>query len=287
MNILHLGASGRLGSAIERLYPQHTFYSPTAHELDITNEQHVHTYVTNIPNIDAVINCAAYNNVDGAEGEGRTLAKQINGEAPLYLARAASERNIPLIQFSTDYVFSGTIGRPYVESDAPDPISVYGESKALGEAQAQAAHPSGTYIVRTSRLFGPKGRAEDSKKSFVELVLHLAKTESYFSMNPFEVGSPTHVDDLATHVMEQILLQSTRPEPGIYHATNSGWCTFYEWAHAILAASGSSSIVFPRDPRKEPDTRPAKRPECSILHSTKLPPMREWYTALTHDLKHL
>lgn len=284
MYILLLGASGRLGSAMTRLFPDHTYFTPNFTELDITQKDAVDQYVNNLTTLDLIINCAAYNNVDGAEGEGKEMAFALNADAPEYLAEASKKRNVPLIQFSTDYVFSGTIGRMYTEEDLTDPVSAYGESKAFGESRALAAH-SQTYIIRTSRLFGPVGTAIESKPSFTELIKKISAEQTYFSMNPFEVGSPTSVDDLSRHVFEHIVEVENRPAPGIYHATNSGWCTFYEWAHLVLEATNSKAIMIPRDPRLEADTRAAKRPICAVLASTKLPAMRHWREAVLDDLK--
>ena len=284
MNILLLGASGRLGSAMTRLFPNHTYFTPNFTELDITKKDAVDQYVDGLEKLDLIINCAAYNNVDGAEGEGKELAFALNADAPEYLAEASKNRNVPFIQFSTDYVFSGTIGRMYAEEDITDPVSVYGESKAFGESRALATNPQ-TYIVRTSRLFGPAGTAIESKPSFSELIKKISSTQDYFSMNPFEVGSPTSVDDLSRHVFEHTVVVANRPAPGIYHATNSGWCTFYEWAHLVLEATHSKALMIPRDPRLETDTRAAKRPVCAVLSSTKLPPMRDWKEAVLDDLK--
>lgn len=273
MTIILFGATGRLGTAIERLLTRHTFLTPTPQEVDITNRELVKSYVKEHP-ANLVINCAAFNDVDGAESK-TEIATMINGTAAGYIAEAADEAGLPIVHFSSDYVFDGTKVEGYVETDTPNPVSVYGQSKLLGE-KLVAEHNPRHYILRTSRLYGRPARDPNAKRSFVEIVLDLASKQSAFSINGAEVSAPTLVDDIAL-TMDQYIDNATLA-PGIYHMSNAGGCTWYEWAVAIAEIKKLPVTITPRDPNEQP--RPAKRPDFSVLISTKLPPMRPWREAL-------
>ena len=284
MTILLLGASGRLGTAFERLLISDHFLTPDTTELDLTDTNAVESYVSVHPEIELILNCAAYNAVDLCETDSEEAKKahQINVTAPGVLALVASTHQLPFIHFSSDYVFAGDQTAPYTENDSPAPISVYGHTKADGERAALAATGK-IAVVRTSRLYGPNGRAEGSKRSFVEIILAEAQKGDLMS-NPIEVGSPTFVDDLVRHVEIHLLRQPF--ERGIYHMTNTGACTWFEWAQTIVALAHLPVTVTPRTLSDIP-ARPAKRPPCAVLTSTKIPPMRPWQEALKEYLETL
>ena len=302
MRILLVGAGGRLGTAFERLLRHHVFFTPAQGELDLLNRASIFSYIESHP-ADVIVNCAAYNNVDGAETN-PAAAFLINAHGTQFLAEAAAKFGLPLIHFSTDYEFDGSKREGYVETDAPAPISQYGMSKAAGAQRALASCPR-AYVIRTSRLYGPPGRDTESKKSFVEMILDLTAKNEAFLINRAEISAPTLVDDLVRHVETYILLPLSDkiasslpsvaprndniptsyklPPPGIYHMANEGGCSWLEWAQAIVGLSEKNIAVLPRDPNDQP--RPAKRPAFSMLRSTKLPSMRPWKEALAEYVK--
>ncbi len=250
-------------------------------DVDITNEQAVMRKVAALkPQV--ILNCAAYNNVDKAEDEPE-VANAINGEAAGYLAKAAVASGATFTHFSTDYVFGGNREDGYNEEDVPDPISKYGESKALGEQKLLTHLPTYSltswYIIRTSKLFGLPGTGATSKKSFPEMMLRFAKEKGRIEAIDAERGSPTYVKDFAQAVLGII---DNKVSSGIYHITNSGSCTWYEYAKAAVEFAGVHAEVVPVGPEKFP--RKAKRPANSILVNTKLPPLRPWQDALQEYL---
>ncbi len=272
MMILLFGASGRLGTAIQRVLPHHQYLTPPGSEVDLTDEMAVEKYINGHP-VHLIVNCAAYNDTNGAETN-VDLANLLNGFAPGYIAKAAASINIPIVHFSSDYVFDGKKTDGYVESDETHPESAYAQSKELGEGMVFMNNPN-HYIVRTSRLYGLPGTDPQAKKSFVEVIIDLAKSKPSFDINNTEVSAPTNVDDIARH-LEQFIF--TLPEPGIYHIANSGGCTWFEWAIAIKEILNLSSNISPRAPSVIPDL--VKKPAYSILLSTKIPSMRPWRDAL-------
>ncbi len=270
-----------MGGAIKRqLGSRHDITAPRREEADILDPRSVAVVVARV-RPDWIINAAAYNNVDGAEGDGAGAAFLLNATAAGVIADAAHAANAKLLHVSTDYVFAGDKKDGYVEDDEPAPMSAYGASKWLGELMALRGNPQ-TYVVRTSRLYGPPAESPEAKKSFVDIVRELADRERSFSINDAEVSAPTSVDDLARHLDEQ-LLSGGGAAPGIYHMANGGGCTWYEWAREIVSTLGLPAEVTPRDPSASP--RPAKRPAFSVLRSTKLPAMRPWQDAFHAFLK--
>lgn len=274
MEIVLFGASGRLGAAFRRALSLHSLHCPTTAEADLLNQSQLHAYLDRVQP-DIIINATGYNAVDKAESpEGRTEAFALNAEAPESIAAWAAQHQRLSIMFSTDYVFSGTKDGVYTEEDQPDPINVYGESKADGERRSLARYPSGTVIIRTSRLYGPAADALDAKKSFLDLIHRDAENRPHFGVNREEYACPTSVDDLAEWVVEHFV-QTPSPKPGIYHATGGGEpVTWFEWAKAYLEDTRLPSTIFPRDPSTM--SRPARRPARLALMSTKLPALRPW-----------
>jgi len=258
-DILILGAGGMLGHALRYVIPNAV---AKGHELDITNRENITTFIEDLrPAI--VINAAAYTDVDGCEDH-RIYAMLVNGIAPGYLAAACQEVDAVLVHYSTDYVFDGT-QIEYCENNPPHPLNVYGESKLLGE-QNVAMEMDDYRIIRTSWLFGPYG------KNFVDTMLNLSPKMEQVKVVNDQFGKPTYTIDLALDTTGVIVC-----DPGIYHLTNDGICSWYEFASAIIPnAVPCTTDEFPRK---------AKRPKCSVLTSTKTDPLRHWREALADYLK--
>ena len=252
--VLILGASGMLGHDLQKVYPSAVC---RGHELDITDEAATSSFLLDLrPTL--VINAAAFTNVDGCEDQ-QELAFAVNGEGPGYLAAACHEVGATLVHYSTDYVFDGS-QESYRESDLPNPINVYGASKLRGE-QAIMAEMEDYHIVRTSWLFGHNG------PNFVETMLRLSDEMETVRVVNDQFGKPTYTAHLAAKTLE-----IAKRESGMYHITNEGVCSWYEFASAIIPnVEPCSSEEF---------LRPAKRPKYSVLENTKTSPMRPWQDAL-------
>ena len=224
---------------------------------------------------DAVINCVAFNDVDGAEDRPQQ-AMALNAEFPGRLAEWARDRRIPLVHYSTNYVFDGVKGE-YDETDAPAPLSVYGRSKLGGEEHVVA---TGGYAIRTAVIFGPKGASDLSKKSFVDLMLDLAAKRDTIQAVADEINSVTYAPDLAaaTHGLLERM-----PPAGIYHATNSGEASWLDMALEIFRIAGKTVKVLPVPSTHFP--RKAVRPPRAVLRNNKLPAMRPWQKALAEFLR--
>ena len=277
MNILLFGASGRLGGAFCRGLVDHTLITPSHHDVDLSNEDSLHMFLESV-SIDLIINTTAYNKVDAAETlEGWKEAEELNVFIPERLAKFATSRSIPFIHFSTDYVFDGEKPEGYVESDAPNPINAYGRSKYDGELAVMRAHPDAT-IIRVSRLYGPAAESSNAKKDFIEIVKEKAAQDSTITFFDKEFGSPTCVDDVVEQVKNHLL---PNPIAGVFHMTNAGGATWYDWAKEIVADLHLPVVV---EKRTDTPTRAARIPQSTMLISTKLPPMRSWQEALRHYL---
>lgn len=246
-------------------------------ELDITNAREVGERIL-AWKPELLINTAAYNAVDTAEDE-PAIAMLLNGTAVLHLRDAAEKCGALFVHYSTDYVFDGARTEGYTEDNEPHPVSVYGQSKKTGEDAVRASRGR-WYLIRTSRLFGSPGISAGSKKSFPDLMIQIAREKGKVSAIDAEVSSPTFVDDLATATLE--IIKAGLPS-GIYHRTNSGSCTWYEYAKVALAAARVEARVEAVMPDSFP--RKAPRPTYSILLTTKLPPLRPWHEALDEFLR--
>jgi dTDP-4-dehydrorhamnose reductase len=257
---LIIGANGMLGSDLCKVFPESVMI--THKELDITNRDQVMETIQKIkPTF--VLNAAAYTNVDDCE-ENQELAFQVNGYGPGHIAEACSIVGAGLVHFSTDYIFDGT-KKSYIESDIPNPINVYGHSKLIGENKI-IENIDDYRIIRISWLFGIHG------KNFIETMLRLSREMDIVKVVNDQFGKPTYTLDLAKKVKEIIKL-----DPGIYHITNDGICSWYEFASTIIDNTvPCSSEEFPRK---------AKRPRYSVLVNTKTKQMRHWKEALKDYLK--
>ncbi|MDP6928462.1 MAG: dTDP-4-dehydrorhamnose reductase [Planctomycetota bacterium] len=210
-----------------------------------------------------VIHCAAWTDVDGCELDPQR-ADLINGQGTANVVRACQEVAAGLIYVSTDFVFDGASCEAYSETVEPNPISVYGRSKLLGEESVLAASQPNFFIVRTSWVFGPGG------KNFVGAILARAQANQPLRVVDDQVGSPTMTHDLAQAILE---LQRAEPAPGIYHASNEGTCSWHDFACEILRRAGIEGISIDRISSSELD-RPAARPAYSVLDCSKLASVR-------------
>lgn len=273
--ILILGAKGMLGSDLVKVFSRDRNYKVIdwdKEELDITNQKSVIKEISKIKP-DIVINAAAYTDVDGCETN-RDLCIKVNGKAVGYIALACKRIGAVLVHYSTDYIFNGKKKEGYKEDDSEiGPINVYGESKALGEKELQK-NTDKFYLIRTAWLYGKNG------KNFVETMLKLAKEKNELSVVNDQHGKPTYTLDLAKKTKE--LLEGNYPF-GIYHITNEGATTWYEFARKIFEIAGIQIKVKPVTSSQFP--RPARRPEYSVLINTKLPKLRPWEEALEEYLR--
>ena len=269
--ILILGAQGMLGAQLARLYPLSIAWDKD--DADVLNAARFEIQLRAVaPRLDAVVNCVAFNDVDGAEDRPEA-AFELNGAFPGRLAALCRELGLPLVHYSTNYVFDGRKGE-YVETDPPGPLSVYARSKLRGERTVAAAMDD-YYLVRTAVIFGPKGSSDVSKRSFVELMIDLAATRDTIQAVSDEINSVTYAPDLARATSR--LLESDAPF-GLYHLTNSGSASWYDLARAIFE-------LTPRKPRliAVPGStfpRKAIRPAKAVLVNSKTAALRPWTEAL-------
>jgi len=281
-NILVTGGNGQLGSEIKELSISCTngsFFFTDVSDLDITNYTAVAAFIkTN--SIDVIVNCAAYTAVDKAESESE-LADAINHLAVKNLAIIARERGAKLIHISTDYVFDGTGHKPYVETDTPNPQSVYGQTKLDGELAMQAINPANSIIIRTSWVFSNFG------SNFVKTMLRIGQERKEISVVSDQVGSPTYAGDLAKVLLE-ILPKINSEQVAIYHFANLGNCSWSEFAKAIFKIKGMDVKVHPITTSQYPTL--AKRPQYSVLENSKIKKkfnlnMSYWVDSLKNNLE--
>ena len=260
MRILVTGCNGQLGNEIQLLEmtnPQHSYFNTDVAELDITNEAAIESFV-NENAIDGIINCAAYTAVDKAE-ENQALCHLLNAVAPGYLAAAIEKRGGWIIQISTDYVFDGTNHTPYVETDPVCPNSVYGRTKLAGEEAAQKACAK-TMIIRTAWLYSTFGN------NFVKTMIRLGKEKPELGVIFDQIGTPTYARDLAVAIFEAV---NKGIIPGIYHFSNEGVISWYDFTKAIHRIAGINTChVRPLHTAEYPT--PASRPHYSVLDKTKI-----------------
>lgn len=278
MKTLIIGAKGMLGQELVRVFSECEVLAWDREDCDILNfEEARQTIISAAPSL--IINATGYNNVDKAEGEGREAAYKLNAAAPANLARVAKELDVPFVNYSSDYVFSGDAVEGYSEGAPLSPVSEYGKSKAEGEHLLGEVGGK-IYIIRPSRIFGVKGNGENVKESFVDLMIRLSSEKKEFDMVDSELTSPTYAPDLATRTREIV----ENFPPGIYHGANSGACTWYGFAKEIFRLIGREDIKL-NPVSSDFYPRPAKRPACSVLLNTKLPLARSWQEALDEYLR--
>lgn len=260
MNILVTGCNGQLGNEIQLLEKgngKHVFFNTDVNELDITDENAINAFV-DANNIDGIINCAAYTAVDKAESN-EALCHTLNATAPGYLAAAMGKRGGWMVQVSTDYVFDGTKHTPYSETDPTCPDSVYGRTKLEGE-QLVIQHCERAMIVRTAWLYSIFGN------NFVKTMIRLGKEKTELGVIFDQIGTPTYARDLAVAIMTAVEKGIT---PGIYHFSNEGVTSWYDFTKAIHRIAGISGCHV-RPIHTEEYPTPARRPHYSVLDKTKI-----------------
>ena len=280
MKILVTGANGQLGNELRGLLEQEmpgvTTYVDIA-DLDLTDASAVKSYL-NKGNFSHLINCAAYTAVDKAE-EQSGLCAAVNTDAVSNIARDAEELGLRIIHISTDYVFDGTSHRPYTESDKVNPTSQYGATKRKGETALLALAPD-SIIIRTSWLYSPFG------KNFVKTMLRLGQTNDTIRVVADQIGTPTYAFDLAKAILA--ILKAQQWVPGIFHYSDEGVASWYDFATAIHRIAGTKGCKVLPIPTKDYPT-PATRPMYSVLDKTRIKAtygieIPHWETSLAHCL---
>ena len=260
INILVTGGDGQLSKCIWKLtykIPQTNFIFLSRLELDITNDLAVTSFFQN-NNIQYCINCAAYTNVDKAE-QRVELATKINAHAVRNLANACKIYNTTLIQISTDYVFDGNKTTPYKEKDKTNPINQYGKSKLLGEKYIKEELEN-YFIVRTSWLYS------EFESNFMKTMIKLSNNKETLSIVEDQIGTPTYAADLAEVILK--LIVSNNNQYGIYHYSNEGLASWYDFAKAIFEERKSNIKLIPIKTDEYPTH--AQRPQFSALDKKKI-----------------
>ena len=281
-NILITGANGQLGNEMRVLSEEnkeYTYFFTDVAELDICNEQAVMDFVK-ANDIHVIVNCAAYTAVDKAE-ENIEFCTKLNADAVGYLAKAAEANQAEFIQISTDYVFDGTAHTPYRETEPTCPNSVYGSTKLAGEQNALTLC-SRAMVIRTAWLYSTFGN------NFVKTMIRLGKERDSLGVIFDQIGTPTYARDLARAIYAAIRQGVT---PGVYHFSNEGVCSWYDFTKAIHRLAGIKNCkVNPLHTEEYPT--PAARPHYSVLDKTKIKETLEieipyWETSLNECIKEL
>ena len=259
-NVLITGANGQLGNEMRVLSEankEYTYFFTDVAELDICNEQAVMDFVK-ANDVNVIVNCAAYTAVDKAE-ENVELCTKLNADAVGYLAKAAEANGAEFVQISTDYVFDGTAHIPYQETEPTCPNSVYGSTKLAGEQNALTLC-SRSMVIRTAWLYSTFGN------NFVKTMIRLGKERDTLGVIFDQVGTPTYARDLARAIFAAIRQGVV---PGVYHFSNEGVCSWYDFTKAIHRIAGITDCkVNPLHTEEYPT--PAKRPHYSVLDKTKI-----------------
>lgn len=277
MKILVVGAAGQLGhDLLKTLSSGHEVTGVDIGEIDITDAVSTNE-VVGASRPDLVINAAAYTNVDGCEAE-TEMAWAVNATGAGNLARACNDAGSPLIHVSTDYVFDGTKGAPYLEDDPTAPLGEYGRSKLAGEEDVRAILDR-HLIVRTAWLFGAHGH------NFVKTMLRLGRERKELKVVNDQTGSPTYAGHLAQAIRG--LAEKNLDEPGVYHMTGSGQCTWFDFAAEIFSLAGIEVDLQPTTTAAFGS--PAPRPAFSVLANTRAPELRlpHWREGLLECLQEL
>lgn len=283
MNILVTGSNGQLGKSVrkESENSSHKYFFTDIEELDITDEKAVREFV-NDKEIDVIVNCAAYTNVDAAEDH-EDIALKINGTAPGILARAIKEREGSLIHISTDYVFGGSgKNTPLNENQPPSPTGAYGRTKLAGEEEIEKSGAS-ALIFRTAWLYSDYGN------NFVDKILSLLKNRDSIKVVFDQCGTPTYAKDLALAIVDIIENDKIKGNEGIYHFSNEGVCSWFDFAHAAASLSNlSNKKIMPCHSSEFPSK--VVRPAYSVLDKSKYKAtfgkeIPHWYDSLKVCLK--
>jgi dTDP-4-dehydrorhamnose reductase len=274
MRILITGANGQLGNALQRILHGEDLILKDLPEFDLTTPACADQILAAKPQI--VLHAGAYTNVDQAEREPER-AHAVNAEGTQRVADAAEAIHARLLYLSTDYVFDGTKGSPYREDDDPHPLNQYGLSKLKGE-QAVLKRGARALIVRTSWVFGREGH------NFVKTIMKAAHERSVLEVVADQRGCPTYAEDLA-RALRELAFSDLR---GICHVTNTGDCSWFEFAQAILQQTGAPAVIRPITTAQA--ARPAKRPVYSVLShdrfAARYEPLPHWQDALARFMRH-
>lgn len=260
MKILVTGGNGQLAACIKDVSNdenQLQFIYTDTEDLDITNQQHVADFFEN-NNIDWCINCAAYTAVDKAESD-VDLARKVNKDGAKHLAIACKENNVKLIHVSTDFVFDGKSSALYSETDVAEPLGMYGLTKLEGE-QAIQNNLNTYFILRTSWLYS------EHANNFMKTMLRLAETRPELNVVADQIGTPTYATDLASVMLHIIKENSTNY--GLFHYSNEGVASWYDFADAIFEIANTKTKVFPIKTEAYPT--PAARPQFSVMDKSKI-----------------
>ncbi len=286
-SILVTGSLGQLGSeikTIEKQFPNWQFCFTDVADLDITSLEEFDRFVSR-KNFKYLINCAAYTNVDQAERE-PDKAHLLNAEAVQNIATVSSRNQIIPIHVSTDYVFSGNAFKPYTENDQTDPQNVYGKSKLKGEMNLQNTCPR-SIVVRTSWLYSPFG------KNFLKTIAGLCCERTELQVVVDQVGTPTYAHDLANALLKIIQKLEDTPnfkEFGIFHYSNEGVCSWFDFATEIVKSAKATCTVKPTDSKNFKTL--ASRPYYSVLNKSKIKhsfglDIRRWQKGIVHCMNRM
>lgn len=284
IKVLVTGSNGQLGCELKALsaaYAMFDFIYTDLNELDITSENDVYAFFK-LHNPDVIINCAAYTAVDKAEQD-EQLAFRVNATAPGILANAASVYGSFLVHISTDYVYDGKNFQPYVETDKTNPLSVYAQSKAAGERAVIEADGK-AIIIRTSWLYSAFGA------NFVKTILKNGRERESLNVVFDQIGSPTYARDLAQAILDTLPLAMVAENIEIYHYSNEGIASWYDFAKAILEMAEIECKILPILASEY--ALPAPRPFYSVLNKAKIKKkftieIPHWRDSLAHCLKRL
>lgn len=274
--VIVTGANGQLGRELQALstsHPGFDFIFTTRHHLPLDNSDAINEFIQkHQPNY--FINCAAYTAVDKAETE-KELAYKINAEAPGIIAEICKKNNVRLIHISTDYVFNGLGKAPYKEEDATDPVNVYGATKLEGEKRVMRLAPDAV-IIRTAWVYSVFGN------NFAKTMLRVMAEKDQVNVVNDQFGTPTYAGDLAEVIVQ--IISSKQWKAGIYHFSNAGQISWYDFAVAIKELAGNNCTVNPIPTSAYPT--PARRPHYSVLDKTKIQQafdisVQDWKTSLS------
>jgi dTDP-4-dehydrorhamnose reductase len=281
MKTLILGSQGGLGTQLAKIFASEELLTWDKTEADFLNIPDLLVKL-DIAKPKIIINAVAYNAVDKCETDEIELdiALRLNFDLPKALAQWCLNNSAILVHYSTDYVFSGTEDKSeFIETDTPNPINKYGETKSMGEKAILECLGLKYYIIRLSKLFGPKGDSTHTKASFFDIMLNLAKTNSELKVVNEELSCFTYSPDLAKATYK---LLDENYEIGIYHLINSNSCTWYD---GVLTLKELAELSIEVKPIAGSDlTRSARRPEFSVLKNTKFPALRNYQEALKEYL---
>jgi dTDP-4-dehydrorhamnose reductase len=266
--ILITGANGQLGQCFAEIAQKTglNLLLADSKTLDIANKNNVQQFFAQYPQIEWCVNCAAYTAVDKAETD-IANAQKVNITGVKNLATACAQRGIPMVHYSTDYVYHGRQNTPYKETDAVSPKGVYAKTKLAGERAALKAHPNGVMIIRTSWVYAQKGN------NFVNTMLRLGAERPSLNVVFDQIGTPTYAPDLAQATLD--IIEKTKQNPslltqigGIWHYSNEGITSWYDFARAVMEIAGLPCEVFPIESSQYPT--PAQRPPFSALNKGKI-----------------